>query len=149
MNAVEWGAFAVLAPELAATGLERLAGRVAYLATSRRGDGWPRVHPVTPCISGGRLFLFMEPTSPKGHDLRADPRFALHCGVEDSSGGLGEFYVSGEAFYTTDDDLRAEATAASSYEPAERYILFRMLLAQAASRRYVGGVQLSDTWRSA
>jgi hypothetical protein len=148
MKPVEWGAFAGRAPELAATGRERLAGRVAYLATSRRADGAPRVHPVTPCLSSGRLFLFMEPTSPKGHDLRADRRYSLHCGVEDSSGGLGEFYVSGEAFYTDDPALREEATAASSYVPADRYILFHLLVAQATSRRYVEGAPVAESWRS-
>ncbi|MGH2405330.1 MAG: pyridoxamine 5'-phosphate oxidase family protein, partial [bacterium] len=50
---------------------------MAYLATLR-GDGAPRVHPVTPIVGEGRLFLFMEPTSPKGHDLRRDGRYALH-----------------------------------------------------------------------
>jgi hypothetical protein len=149
MKPVEWGVLAAQAPGLAAIGRERLAGRVAYLATSRRNDGVPRVHPVTPGLSPGRLFLFMEPTSPKGHDLRADARFALHCGVEDNSGGLGEFYVSGEALYTTDPALREEATAASSYVPADRYILFHLLVAQATSRRYIEGAPVSESWRSA
>jgi hypothetical protein len=148
MKPVEWGVFASLAPELAAIGRERLAGRVAYLATSRRSDGAPRVHPVTPDLSPGRLFLFMEPTSPKGHDLRADPRFALHCGVEDNSGGRGEFYVSGEAIYVTDPALRKEAIASSPFAPADRYILFHLLVAQATSRRYVAGTPISETWRS-
>ena len=56
-------------PELAAFGSARLNGRVAYLATVRK-DGSPRVHPMTPIIGEGHLFVFMEPTSPKGHDLR-------------------------------------------------------------------------------
>jgi hypothetical protein len=118
-----WGAFAEAAPELAAFGRERLAGRVAYLATVRP-DGGPRVHPVTPILSDERLFLFMEPTSPKGRDIERDGRYTLHCGVEDDSGGGGEFYVRGRAARTDDPALRREAAAASSYDPAERYILF-------------------------
>ena len=52
-------------PELAAFGVERLNGKVAYLATVRR-DGSPAVHPMTPIIGLGRLFVFMEPTLAQG-----------------------------------------------------------------------------------
>ena len=48
--------------ELAAFGVARLHGSVAYLATIRK-DGSPRVHPMTPIIGQGRLFVFIEPTS--------------------------------------------------------------------------------------
>ena len=66
-----WGEFAKEAPGLAAFGAELLLGaQVAYLATVRP-DGVPRVHPVTPILTDDGLFLFMEPTSPKGRDLRS------------------------------------------------------------------------------
>ncbi len=83
----DWKTFTQQAPELAAFGKARFSSGVAYLATVR-ADGSPRVHPVTPII-GEQLFLFMEPTSPKGDDLRRDDRYALHCAVEDSGGGGG------------------------------------------------------------
>jgi hypothetical protein len=86
-------------------------------------DGSPRVHPVTPII-GEQLFLFMEPTSPKGQDLQRDPRYTLHCAVDDSSGGEGEFYVRGQAILNGDPLLRAQAVQAASYAPQDRYILF-------------------------
>src|SRR5215213_9785514 len=89
-----WGAFVAAAPTLAAFGLEASQRRVAFLATVRP-DGSPRVHPVTPIVADGRLFLFMEPTSPKGHDLRRDGRYALHALVLDEAGGGGEFSVRG------------------------------------------------------
>jgi len=79
-----WGDFEAAAPQIAAFARERLHGRVSYLATVQ-ADGGPRVHPVTPIVGGGRLFLFMEPTSPKGRDLQRDGRFALHCGVDVAS----------------------------------------------------------------
>lgn len=60
------------APEFAEFGKARFQSGVAYLGTLRP-DGSPRVHPVTPII-GEQLFLFMEPTSPKGKDLQRDPR---------------------------------------------------------------------------
>ncbi len=65
---VPWGEFASQAPGLAEFGVRRLADAPAYLATVDR-SGAPRVHPVTPIVGDGRLFLFMEPTSPKGDDI--------------------------------------------------------------------------------
>ena len=88
-----WAEFAQQAPEFAEFGSARFRSGVAYLGTLRV-DGSPRVHPVTP-ILGEQLFLFMEPTSPKGKDLQRDPRYTLHCSVEDSSGGSGEFVHRG------------------------------------------------------
>ena len=90
-----WAEFTQAAPEFAAFGKTRFQSEVAYLGTVR-ADGGPRVHPVTP-IMGEQLFLFMEPTSPKGKDLGRDARYTLHCSVEDSGGGGGEFYVRGRA----------------------------------------------------
>ena len=51
---------------------------VAYLATVRR-DGAPRLHPFCPIIAGGRLFAAIPRSSPKGHDLRRDPRCVIHA----------------------------------------------------------------------
>ena len=56
-------------PALAELGYRRLHGRVSYLATVRPAFG-PRVHPVTPFIGQGRLFVFMERTSPKGKHIQ-------------------------------------------------------------------------------
>ncbi len=117
-----WKEFTQEAPELAAFGKGRFQNGVAYLGTIR-SDGGPRVHPVTP-IMGEQLFLFMEPTSPKGKDLQRDPRYTLHCSVEDSGGGKGEFYVRGRATLVNDTAVREQAVQASSYSPADRYILF-------------------------
>ncbi len=133
-------------PELAAFGLARLHGQVAYLATVRP-DGSPRVHPVTPIIGQGHLFVFMEPTSPKGHDLRRDGRFALHCGVADTGGGSGEFTISGRAQATADPELRALAVRLASYSPAERYILFEFSVESAASTVYEDGRTVRHRWQ--
>ena len=92
---MSWHEFASQAPSLAAYGRARLGAGVAYLATVRK-SGSPRLHPVTPVL-GESLFLFMEPTSPKGHDLRRGSGYVLHCGVEDTGGGAGEFLVEGRA----------------------------------------------------
>lgn len=141
-----WQEFAEQAPDFAAFGKVRLAGRVAYLGTLR-ADGSPRVHPVTPII-GEQLFLFMEPTSPKGKDLLRDPRYTLHCSVEDSDGGEGEFYVRGTASLVDDPTIRDQAVRASSYKPADRYILFMFTIEFAFMNTYVDGKANPRRWES-
>ncbi|WP_374689751.1 pyridoxamine 5'-phosphate oxidase family protein [Promineifilum sp.] len=142
-----WTEFAQQAPELAAFGRARFQSGVAYLGTIR-ADGSPRVHPVTPII-GEQLFLFMEPTSPKGADLRRDGRYALHCSVEDSSGGGGEFYVRGRATLNEDPAVREQAVRASSYVPQERYILFVLTIEFAFMNRYDDAPPNTLRWRAA
>jgi hypothetical protein len=143
-----WEAFASAAPDLAGFGLERLRQGVAYLATVR-GDGSPRVHPVTPIIGGGRLLLFMEPTSPKGADLRRDPRYALHSLVTDQAGSAGEFIVRGSATPVTDPSVRQAATAAAGYTPRDRYVLFELGVDGALSTIYTDGRPIRRRWGDA
>lgn len=142
-----WKEFAAQAPDLAAFGEARFGSEVAYLGTLR-ADGSPRVHPVTPII-GEQLFLFMEPTSPKGKDLQRDPRYTLHCSVEDSSGGGGEFYVRGQASLSDDPLVREQAVEASPYTPAERYIVFVFSVEFAFMNTYVDGSPSPRRWQSA
>jgi hypothetical protein len=141
-----WSEFALQAPELAAFGQARLQSGVAYLGTLRP-DGSPRVHPVTPII-GEALYLFMEPTSPKGKDLERDPRYTLHCSVEDSEGGGGEFYVRGRARLTGDPNVRAQAVKASSYAPQDRYILFVLTIEFAFMNVYEEGRPGPRRWQA-
>jgi hypothetical protein len=144
---ISWKEFKQQAPELAEFGEARFSSGVAYLGTLR-ADGGPRVHPVTP-ILGEQLFLFMEPNSPKGQDLQRDPRYTLHCAVEDSSGGGGEFYVRGQAALTDDPLLREQATRDASYAPAERYILFVLSIEFAFMNQYGDGKTKTRRWRAA
>ena len=143
---MSWQALEEKNPELAAFGASRLHGQVAYLATIRQ-DGSPRVHPMTPIIGQGHLFVFMEPTSPKGHDLRRDGRYALHCGVGDTSGASGEFNIRGQAHFIDNPELRALAVQLAPYSPAERYILFEFSLESAASTVYEGEGIIRQRWQ--
>lgn len=135
-------------PALAAFGAERLNGKVAYLATTRK-DGSPRVHPMTPIIGQGHLFVFMEPTSPKGHDLQRDGRYAIHCAVNDTSGASGEFTVTGQARLVTDAEQRALAVKLASYAAQDRYILFEFEVESAASTLYPGDQPVRRFWKTA
>jgi hypothetical protein len=141
-----WQEFAQQAPELAEFGRARFESGVAYLGTLR-ANGGPRVHPVTPII-GERLFLFMEPTSPKGKDLQRDARYTLHCSVADSGGGEGEFYVRGQATLSDDPLVRTEAVQASSYLPQERYILFVLTVEFAFMNCYVENQPTPRRWQA-
>ena len=135
-----WGDFETHAPDLAAFGADRLGAAAAYLATLRR-DGRPRVHPVAPVLAGGRLFVFMEPTSPKVLDLRARRWYALHNGVPDISGTGGEFFVSGPAAASEDPDLRAVAAAEATFPVEDRWVVFELEVAEARCNGY-GDVEL-------
>ena len=141
-----WTEFAQQAPEIAEFGRARFKSQVAYLGTLRP-DGSPRVHPVTPIV-GEQLFLFMEPTSPKGKDLQRDPRYALHCSVEDSNGGGGEFYVMGQASLIADPVIRAQAVQASPYVPQDSYVLFMFTVEFAFINIYAGGKSNTQRWQS-
>jgi hypothetical protein len=144
-----WGEFVKAEPELAAFGADLLRAAPAYLATVR-SDCLPRVHPITPIVAADDLFLFTEPTSPKGRDLRERGNFAMHNGVPDSSGTGGEFWLFGRAVPVDDPSRRAAAVGAASYTPADRYVLFELLVQEARCNGY-GDVQLPDQrrWRSA
>lgn len=145
---MSWNNLETAEPELAAFGTERfVSSGVAYLATVR-ADGAPRVYPVTPIIGEGRLFLFMEPTSPKGHDLQRDGRYAMHSSVENSSGSGGEFFISGRARLVEDPAVRQIATNAARYTPADRYILFELDLEQASSTIYDGSNTVRKRWHA-
>jgi hypothetical protein len=145
LRMVTWGEFAKAEPELAAFGAGRLRVPPAYLATVRQ-SGAPRVHPVTPIITADGLLLFMEPTSPKGRDLRERGWYALHNGVPDTHGSGGEFFVSGMGFVVEDVATRAVAAQAASYDPAEQYVLFELKLSEARCNGY-GDVPLPDPRR--
>ncbi|HEX6147610.1 MAG TPA: pyridoxamine 5'-phosphate oxidase [Acidimicrobiia bacterium] len=138
-----WGEFAKREPELALFGAGRLSAAPAYLATVRR-SGAPRVHPVTPIFTAAGLFLFMEPTSPKGRDLRERGWFALHSGVPDNAGSGGEFNASGRGLPVDEPDRWSQVAEAASYTPADRYVLFELQLSEARCHGY-GDVPLPST----
>jgi hypothetical protein len=145
-----WAKFLESDPALGQFARTRLVGRIAYLATSR-ADGSPRVHPVSPFIAGDHLFVYMEPTSPKVFDLRRDSRYALHCSVEDNSGGQGESLIRGKAHEITDSAMKTaafESALAMGYNPLERYVLFELMIGEAMSTVYEDGEPKRARWRA-
>lgn len=109
-----WAEFEAAVPQVAGKGRELLyqyGAPLGYIATVR-GDGGPRLHPCCPIIAEGSLWAFILRRSPKGADLRRDPRFALHAfcpkDVDD------EFFVRGRAErIQPTDDLRTAIISAA------------------------------------
>ena len=93
--------------------------------------------------------MFMEPTSPKGRDLRERGRYALHNGVPDTEGTGGEFSLNGVGRLVDDFAIKAIAERAESYDPADRYVLFELLLTEARCNGY-GDVEIPEhrKWRA-
>ena len=127
-----WGEFRDAEPRLAELGAELFRKHLmAWLATLRP-SGLPRVHPVTPLIATtGRLYVFMEPTSPKAEDLRQRGKYALHCHVPDILGTWhGELQVAGHGAPVEGADARTAAAAAFEATgfgpPPDRYVLFEL-----------------------
>ncbi len=146
----KWKDFANAHSALAEFGAKRIAGRVAYLATVC-SDGSPRVHPVAPFFGQGHLYVYMDPTSPKCKDLQRDPRYALHCSVENTNGGEGEFYIRGQARVVADTAKRAtvfQIAREVGFNPKDRYIVFELDIQRAASLVYHGDQILRDAWRA-
>lgn len=143
-----WHALDEQAPSLAQLGRDLLLSRLpAYLATVRRG-GPPRVHPVTPVLTDSGLYVFTEPSSPKARDLLVRGHYALHSGVVDASGGDGEFAVFGSARQVREPAERRDAATAASYEPADHYLLFELLIREATSVVYRQGRPDHNRWRA-
>jgi hypothetical protein len=146
---MSWQTLADAAPELAAFGAERLHDQVAYLATLK-SDGSPRLHPVRPVVAGGRLFVFMEATSPKVRDLERDARYVLHdTATSDQPWDLQEFAVEGTARRVDDLRTRATANAGSAFPRDGHFLLFGLGVDTAMSTVYgADGRPHRERWRA-
>ena len=125
---MSWSSFAAEAPALNAVARECLqAQHVAYLATTAR-NGAPRVHPVSPIVTDHGLYVFMEPTSPKGHDLRRNGLFALHTPVDAPLPTVPQVYFSGRATVVEDPKTRAAVIRTAGYPVLDRFVLFELVV---------------------
>jgi hypothetical protein len=128
---VTWSAFAMAAPDLAAMCrrlFERLDSGSALLATVR-GDGLPRIHPITICFVDGRLVAFLIEGSAKLADLDADGRYAMHAHQDPKE--PHEFLLRGRATTVTDRDVRDAIAAVWAFDVDETYRLVEFFIEHA------------------
>ena len=134
---VTWTKFAAAAPELAQAGRSQLSQfgvGLAFLATVRT-DGAPRVHPGCPLLSDDRLFVIIEPTSPKRHDLLRDGRYALQTFPQPKPGS-DEFYLAGKALLVDDPATRAAVFRDAKHMADESETLFELLIDRVMHTRW-------------
>ena len=83
---------------------KEIHGNLDTVRSSSARDGAPRLHPVSPFILQGRLFVATPKTSPKAHDQLRDGRYVMHMlpGENDD-----EFAIRGHAIAITDAETRA------------------------------------------
>ena len=103
---MHWNEFAKAAPDLARPGQERPDKWGLCLVGTIHKDGTPRISPVEPLITGGKLYLGMMWRSKKALDLLRDPRCLVHSIISDREGTEGEFKLRGRAIDTRDPDER-------------------------------------------
>jgi hypothetical protein len=95
-----WGEFEGEQPDLAAKVRERFDVRKHKTLATLRADGSPRISGIEVEFADGEIYLGMMPDSLKLHDLRRDPRLAVHSPTEDppegtEAGWPGEAKIAG------------------------------------------------------
>lgn len=142
-----WGMFAADAPSLAEFGRSALTGErgPAFLATVRKGS-LPRVHPVTPLLTTKHLFVYMYPTSPKGHDLQVDGRFALHGAVDDHEGSGGEFSIRGIGRLVEESGVGREL-AEEGFPNRKGYVRYELRIGLITAVTYAEGGTVIQHWK--
>jgi hypothetical protein len=137
VRALAWPEFARNAPELAERGATMLrAFTLGYLATLRP-DGSPRIHPVTVTVEPTGLYFYAVAKTPKGRDLRRDPRYALHAFPRFDAGDFydDEFSIGGLAVEIADPELYRDVATRHNDTIHDGDPMFRLDLAWAVHKR--------------
>ena len=133
----------MIAPGLAALGLERFERSGLCLIGTLRADGSPRISPIEPFIVRGELMLGMMWQSRKALDLVRDPRIVVHSAVSNRDGSEGDFKLYGRVHDVPDPALRT-AYGDTLFEkidwrPEEPFHLFAVDVEQAAFIKFGEG----------
>lgn len=97
-----WAEFAAAEPEFAARVRALLSSRKHLTMATLRRDGSPRISGTEVEFAEGQLRIGSMPRAVKAHDLRRDPRLAIHGPTSDPpegrpAGWSGEAKVAGRA----------------------------------------------------
>ena len=133
---MQWAAFEVAAPELAALGLAGLREQNLCLVGTLRADGWPRISPNEVYFVDGQLMLQMMRNSRKAHELERDARLTVMTPQCDREATRGDFKIYGRAVTITDPEVRRRygdtIFAAIGWRPLDPYPLFAVDIERAA-----------------
>jgi hypothetical protein len=141
-----FSSFEAAAPELAATVRARLAATTHLTLATLRRDGAPRISGTECRFEDGELWIGSMWQALKAHDLRRDPRFALHSGSADPPGWSGDAKVAGMAEEITDERLVRELNGeAAANGPSH---LFRLDVTEASAVHVdeAAKVLIIDVW---
>ncbi len=97
-----WSDFEAAAPELAASVRRHLDAHTHKTLATVRADGSPRISGIESKFADGELWIGSMPAARKAHDLRRDPRFALHSGSADPPEWEGDAKLAGVVEEITD-----------------------------------------------
>ena len=128
-----WAELEAAAPAIAKHGRALLyrTGKGSALLSTVRGNGLPRLHPITLAVVDARLVAFIIVDSPKARDLAEDGRYALHAHLDLQQ--PHEFSIRGRARPIDDPARRAAIAADWSFEPDDGYRLFEFLIEHAVA----------------
>ncbi|MGH3910878.1 MAG: pyridoxamine 5'-phosphate oxidase family protein [Pseudonocardiaceae bacterium] len=104
---VEWREVVDSEPEFARRVQTIMDAHLHKTIATLRADGAPRISGIEATFASGQLWFGSMPGARKGHDLRRDPRFALHSASVDPPKGdesswAGDAKLSGRAVQVTD-----------------------------------------------
>lgn len=151
---LHWAGFTRAAPRLAVAGVALFDKYGVVLVGTVRKNGAPRISPVEPIITSGRLYLGMMPGSLKTLDLRRDPRCTVHAVVADRMAKDGEFKLHGRVVAIAEDQVeerRAYAAALQQkigWDPGiSGYDLYAVQVASAALWLTSETERVLERWR--
>ena len=147
--------FAQQAPRIAEVFRRRhqATGNLCLLGTTR-SDGWPRVSPMEPRITGEHLCLVGMPGTTKFKDLQRDPRFCLHTATVDPQLGDGDAKLFGRVVDRHEDEDLQRRFVEEMYEESgydfrdERFDPFFVAdITGASALRLADDKLLITTWK--
>jgi hypothetical protein len=136
---LNWKHFSEANPSMAKTGEEILfqfGVGLAFMATIRK-DGAPRLHPLCPVLSQGKLYILVAPASPKKWDLLRDGRYAMQT-FPQARPDSDEFYFTGIATAVEDQGIFESVIADARHVASEEEVLFELLVNRVMHTRWEG-----------
>ncbi|GAA2430503.1 pyridoxamine 5'-phosphate oxidase family protein [Streptomyces lavendulocolor] len=146
MTSCTWAGFEAAEPDFARTARRRFEAYTHHVLATLRKDGSPRVTGLEVTFRSGELWLGMMPDSRKAHDLRRDPRFALHANPGSGTGmGGGDVRISGRAVEVTDPETVARLAAETG--APQPFHLFRAELTEVVRTCVEDDLLVIRSWR--